>query len=136
MIIDDLIAFLDTDPGLTTLLGAHRIFPGHIQDGQTLPCVTVDDGGGDSAKRPGYRYYQNRDQMDIVQVDVWTQQNTQHRADICLRLDEIIIPGPTGGTLDDTWGWDRVSRSMPWDETLRAYHAVLRYSCNYGIHDA
>jgi hypothetical protein len=137
MILDDLITFLEANTSLRTLLGGPgRVVAGHIKQGQALPCVTVEDGGGDSTKRPGYRYYQNRDQMDVVTVDVWTQQSNQHRAEICELLDELLIPGPTGGTLDDTWGWDRISRSMPWDESLRAYHAVLRYACNYGIHDA
>jgi len=133
MIVDDVIALLVADTTLTDLLGGPNVFPGHKQDGQDLPCVNVDHGGETGELEVGYRTSPKRDHGMTLSVDVWTRQGVQHRAEICERLDEILMPGPIAGT----WpSWSKVSDSRPWDESLRAYHATMRYAVNYTLSDS
>ena len=130
-VMQGILNLLMADTTLTGLLGAASIFPGWIQQGYTLPCITVTENNETSRKRVGYTHYGHRDQEAVVQIDAWTKESYRACETLMNRVETTLIPD----SVADTRGWEKIGESISHESDIGTYHGMARFRFKYNLED-
>jgi len=121
---------LKADATLLGYLGGAYIYRRHPAQTPKVPSVTLDENSEKSKLRVGYKTHKSRDLSPVLQVDIWIASSGEDLDRIAYRIDELLFAGIAG-----TRSWERISSSDHYDEDLKAFHKVLRYSFEYSVTD-
>lgn len=128
--LDNLVAIYNADDTLTGLLGDDHVYKYRGPNPPTIPCVMVADENDTSSLMPGYSHLKNRDCNSYVRLDIYMRGDIDTGNTIEARIDAI-----TPGSLTESWGWAKSTRSKTYDDKLKAWHTVIRWGYAYTLID-
>lgn len=131
---------LKQGPGLISLLGTDntgepRIYRAAKAQPKDYPCLTWKLEN--SMIRPSCGFYNNqrREYMQVILFNIWSRTSDEEAYAIEEALDKLMMGGLDGLSvpLAGCHGQAKISRSMMFEDSLGAWHAVVRYSVDFTL---